>query len=66
MCTDEDTGKRPLHRPRVWHERERRLEKEDNSKNWHKNGQNQVSAPLIIDPVAGSTASEMQEVCKKN
>ena len=26
---------------------------------------NQVSAPLIIDPVAGSMASEMREVCKK-
>ena len=29
MCKDEDTGKRPVHRPRVWRERERRLEKED-------------------------------------
>ena len=33
---DEDTGKRPVHRPRVWRKRERRLEKEDKSRNWNK------------------------------
>ena len=65
MCKDEDTGKRPVHRPRVWRERERRLEKEDTSRNWHKKKPNQISAPLIIDPVAGSMASEMREVCRK-
>ena len=50
MCEDEDNGVRPIHRPREWKERERRLEKEAKVSNWHKSKPNQVSAPLILDP----------------
>ena len=34
-------------------------------RNWHKIEKNQVSAPLILDPVAGSMISEMKLICKK-
>ena len=54
MCLEEDRGGRPVHRPRIWREKERRVEKEEKGKNWHKGEKNQVSAPLIIDPVAGT------------
>ena len=33
--------------------------------NWHKSQNYQVSAPLIIDPTAGTTTSDMKEVCQK-
>ena len=65
MCKDEDTGVRPVHRARTWRERERRMEKEAKVSNWHQAQRNQVSAPLIIDPVAGVMVNEMKEVCKK-
>ena len=39
MCEDEDNGVRPIHRPREWKEKERRLEKEAKVTNWHKSGQ---------------------------
>ena len=64
MCKDEDNGVRPVHRPRTWREKERREEKEDKRKNWHKSDKNQVSAPLIVDPVAGTMTTEMKQVCK--
>ena len=47
MCKDEDSGKRPIHRPRIWQEKERRMEKEMKKKNWHKTSSNKISAPLI-------------------
>ena len=65
MCEDEDNGVRPVHRPREWKERERRLEKEAKVGNWHQAHRNQVSAPLILDPVAGVMVGEMKEVCKR-
>ena len=34
-------------------------------KNWHKSSQNQISAPLILDPVEGEMTNEMKSVCKK-
>ena len=39
--------------------------KEMKKKNWHKTSPNQISAPLILDPVAGEMTSEMKNVCKK-
>ena len=48
MCEDEDNGVRPIHRPREWKERERRLEKEAKVTNWHKSRPDQVSAPLEV------------------
>ena len=65
MCEDEDNGVRPIHRPREWKERERRLEKEAKVTNWHKSRPNQVSAPLILDPTAGSLSKDAKEVCRK-
>ena len=56
---------RPIHRSRCWKAKERIKEKEIKITNWHKNQRNQVSAPLIIDPTAGSKTSEMKDVCRK-
>ena len=63
MCEDEDKGVRPVHRPREW--RERRKEKEMKATNWHKSQESQVSAPLILDPTAGSMTRDMREVCRR-
>ena len=51
-------------RPRAWRESERRMEKEIKSVYWHKSEKGQVSAPLIIDSVAGNMTNEMKIVCK--
>ena len=65
MCEDEDNGVRPIHRPREWKEKERRLEKEAKVTNWHKSKPDQVSAPLILDPTGGSLSKDAKEVCRK-
>ena len=65
MCKDEDMGVRPIHRSRNWKAKVRRKEKELKVTNWHKNQRDQVSAPLILDPTAGSMTSDMKEVCRK-
>jgi hypothetical protein len=65
MCDDEDKGIRPVHRSRAWREKERKREKEIKVTNWHTNQLNQVSAPLILDPTAGSMTNEIKEVCRK-
>ena len=65
MCEEEDAGVRPVHRPREWKEKERRQAKEKKRQNWHQSKEGQVSAPLIIDPTAGSLAEEMRIVCRK-
>ena len=46
-------------------DQERRLEKERKREKWHQSKEGQVSAPLIIDPTAGSLAEEMKEICRK-
>ena len=61
MCKDEDSGKRPTHCPRIWQEKERRMEKEMKKKNWHKTSPNLTSAPLILDPVSGEMTSEIKK-----
>ena len=65
MCKEEDAGVRPVHRPREWKEKERRKEKEKKRETWHQTKAGQVSAPLIVDPTAGSLAEEMKEICRK-
>ena len=60
MFLEEDT----VHRPRTWREKKRRLEKEENGKNWHKGDKKQMSAPLIIDPVADTMTKEIKLVYK--
>ena len=64
MCMEEDEGIRPIHRPRSWKEKERRREKELKRTNWHQSKDNQVSAPLILDPTAGEMTKDMKVVCK--
>ena len=32
---------------------------------WHKRKEDQVSAPLLLDPTQGQMTKEMKEVCKK-
>ena len=65
MCEEEDIGVRPVHRPRGWRAAERRLEKERKVSSWHSSQGNQPSAPLILDPTAGSLMKEMKDVCAK-
>ena len=65
MCLEEDTSVRPVHRPRIWKENERRAEKEAKVSKWHQAQRNQVSAPLILDPVAGEMVADMKEVCRR-
>ena len=64
MCKTEDSGGRPIYRPREWRRRDRRLEKESKRQSWHKS-KDQVSAPLILDPVSGSMVEEMKAECEK-
>ena len=65
MCETEDAGGRPIHRPRGWMARERRMEKERKTSCWHQSQDNQISAPLILDPTAGSLTKEAKDVCAK-
>ena len=65
MCEEEDEGVRPVHRPRGWRAKERRLEKEKKVLSWHSHKGTQASAPLILDPTAGSLTKDMKEVCSK-
>ena len=43
----------------------RRLEKEQKRETWHRNGKDQVSAPLIIDPTAGELTANLKKACVK-
>jgi hypothetical protein len=65
MCRVEDNGGRPVYRSREWHEASRRLEKERKRENWHQGDKDQPSAPLIIDPTAGSLTAKLKVVCQK-
>ena len=65
MCEDEVNGMRPIHRPREWKEKEGRLEKGAKVTNWHKSKPDQVPAPLIFDPTAGSLRKDAKDVCRK-
>ena len=53
MRQDEDAGRKPLYRPRSWHETGRNLEKENRKSSWAKVGQKPgevAKATLIICP----------------
>ena len=65
MCNDEDSGGRPIFRPRGWKKEERRLQKERKATNWHQRDSKQASAPLILDPTAGSLTRDARDVCAK-
>ena len=69
MRKEDREGKRPLYRPREWHEHKRNLEKESKKSSWSKNGKipgEVARAPLIICPQAGnSLTSRMKDICKK-
>ena len=66
MCKNDDSGKRLIHRPRIWQKKERRMAKEMKKINWPKNSPNQISAPLILDPVAGEMTSEIKKMFVKS
>ena len=59
MCEDEDKGVRPIHRPRHWKAKKRKREKEMKLTNLHKSQREQISAPLILDPTAGSMTNRV-------
>ena len=64
MCKVEDSGGRPVHRPRAGRRRERRLEKEAKKYSWHRSEDNvKASAPLILDPIPGPLAEKMKVEC---
>ena len=65
MCEEEDAGGRPIFRPRGWKKEERRLQKEKKASSWHKRDSKQASAPLILDPTAGSLTKDARDVCAK-
>ena len=65
MLEEEDEGVRPVHRSRDWKEKERQRAKELKRTNWHKSKEDQVSAPLILDPTSGCMTKEMKAVSKK-
>ena len=64
MCKEEDDRVRQVHRPREWKREERKIAKLSKKQNWHK-GDSQVSAPLILDPVAGPLVEQLQEECRR-
>ena len=68
MRNDEAAGRRPLYRPRAWHENKRAIEKESKKSSWSKNGQKPAvvsGAPLIICPQAGNSLTKnMKNICK--
>ena len=69
MIKDEQSGKRPLFRPKEFKAEERRLEKLKKQHEWHKGGKEDgvlAGAPLIICPSDGGAISrKMKEICKK-
>ena len=65
MCEEEDRWVRPVHRSRDWKEKERQRMKELKKTNWHKSEDDQVSAPLILDPTSGNMTKEMKAVSRK-
>ena len=65
MCEEEDRGVRPVHRARDWKEEERQRAKELKKTNWHRSKEDQVSAPVILDPTSGNMTKEMKAVSRK-
>ena len=65
MYLEEDRGIRTIHRSKTWKREDRRREKELKKTNWHKSREDQVSAPLLLDPTSGDITKDMREVCRK-
>ena len=66
MCSVEDEGGRPVHRPREWRRRERRLAKENKKMSWHRSEDTvKASAPLILDPIPGTMVEQIKTECSK-
>ena len=64
MCVAEDEGVRPVHRPREWKRKDRKLAKVVKKTSWHQK-KGEVSAPLILDPVEGDMVELMKTECQK-
>ena len=64
MCKSEDEGVRPVHRPREWKRRDRKLTKLVKKTSWHKR-KDEISAPLILDPVEGDMIELLKAECQK-
>ena len=55
----------PIHQARDWQKASRWLEKEMKIMSWHMGSDNQVFAPLIIDPASGDLTSRLREACTR-
>ena len=64
MCREEDEGAMPMHRLREFRREERKVAKIIKKQTWHQGG-SQLSAPLILDPVAVPLVRQLQEECRK-
>ena len=64
---NEEAGRRPLYRPRNWHEGDRSIEKDSKKSSWSKEGQKpgeMARATLIICPQAGdSLTHRLNTIC---
>ena len=65
MCSEAERGVRPIHRPREWRRKDRKLAKVEKKSNWHQSKPGQVSAPLILDPVPGDMLEKMKTLCEQ-
>ena len=65
MCSKAEEGIRPIHRPRDWKRKDRKLAKVGKKTKWHQSKPGQASAPLILDPIPGDMLEKMQTVCGK-
>ena len=65
MCAVEDEGGRPVHRAREWQQAARRLGMETKTANRHKQNPNQISAPLILEPLSGNLTKQLKEACSQ-
>ena len=64
MCQAEDDGDRPVHHPRDFKRKDRKLAKVIKKTSWHQR-KDEVSAPLILDPVVGDMVQKMKAECQK-
>ena len=62
MCREAEEGIRPIHRPRDWKRKDRRMAKVGKKSNWHQAKPGQASAPLILDPIPGDMLEKMKTV----
>ena len=65
MCREAEEGIRPIHRPRDWKRKDRRMAKVGKKSNWHQANPGQASAPLFLDTIPGDMLEKMKTVCGK-